>query len=336
MPQTKKRIAINGFGRIGRAVFKIALERFQDQIEIVAINDLTDNKTLAHLLKYDTIYGIYDHEVTFDNKGIKVGDKHFQVLNEKEPENLPWKNLEIDVVIESTGKFTNMEGAQKHLTAGAKKVALSAPGKTENIKTYVFAVNDQELKNSQNIVSNASCTTNCIAPVMQIINSVFGVEKALMTTIHSYTADQNLVDGPHRDLRRARSAGNNIVPTSTGAATATAQVIPELMGLFDGLSIRVPLPVVSLSDITMVVKKYVTVEDVNKAIVETIKNPMYHGIVAATNEQLVSSDFIGNSHSAIVDLPLTQVVGGNLIKVIAWYDNEWGYSNRLIELAAAF
>jgi glyceraldehyde 3-phosphate dehydrogenase len=332
MKNQKTKVAINGFGRIGRSSFKIALDKFSNEIEIVAINDLTDNETLAHLLKYDSVYGIYNKEVSFDKTGIIVEGKHYKVLAEKDPVNLPWKELAVDVAIESTGRFTDEAGAGKHLTAGAKKVILSAPGKSENIKTYVLGVNDKELKKSGQIISNASCTTNCITPVVEIINRVFGVKKAMMTTIHSYTADQNLVDGPHKDLRRARTAGINIIPTTTGAAKATTQVIPELKGLIDGLAIRVPTAVVSLSDITFLLKKKTTKEEVNKILAKSAKEKRYLGILDTTTKPLVSSDFKGNSYSSIVDLSLTQIVDGDLLKIIAWYDNEFGYSNRLVEM----
>lgn len=331
---SKKKIAINGFGRIGRAAFKIILDKFDDQLEVVAINDLTDNKTLAHLLKYDSVYGQYNREISSDEEGITVDSKHYKVLAEKDPANLSWKDLEVDVVIESTGRFRTREDAGKHITAGAKKVVLSAPGKGDDIAAYVLSVNDKEMKADDNIVSNASCTTNSIAPVVDIINKEFGIAKAILNTIHSYTADQNLVDGPHKDLRRARAAACNIIPTSTGAAKATTKAIPELQGLFSGLSVRVPTPVVSLSDITMVLKKDVTIEELNNVIVKASKEEKYKGIIQATDEPLVSSDLIGNPHSSIVDLSLTDVVDGNLVKVIAWYDNEWGYSNRLVEMVA--
>ncbi|MFH1564870.1 MAG: type I glyceraldehyde-3-phosphate dehydrogenase [bacterium] len=330
----KKKIAINGFGRIGRAAFKIILDKFENEMEVVAINDLTDNKTLAHLLKYDSVYRQYNHEISSDEEGIIVDSKHYKVLAEKDPANLPWKKLEVDVVIESTGRFRTREDAGKHITAGAKKVVLSAPGKGDDIAAYVLSVNDKDMKADDDIVSNASCTTNSIAPVVDIINKEFGIAKAILNTIHSYTADQNLVDGPHKDLRRARAAACNMIPTTTGAAKATTNAIPELKGLFGGLSVRVPTPVVSLSDITMVLKKDVTAEEINNVLIAASKEPRYKGILQTTDEPLVSSDLIGNPHSSIVDLSLTDVVGGNLVKVIAWYDNEWGYSNRLVEMVA--
>lgn len=321
------KIAINGFGRIGRAAFKIALAN--KALEVVALNDLTDTKTLAHLLKYDTVYNTYDHEVTYDDQYIIVDGQKYRVLAEKDPAKLPWKEFGVDVVIESTGRFVEKELAAAHLKAGAKRVVISAPAKGSGVDTFVVGVNDNKLSD-QKIISNASCTTNCISPVVAVLHSRFGIKKATMTTIHSYTADQNLVDGPHKDLRRARAAAQNIVPTTTGAAVATTETIPELKGLFDGLSIRVPTAVVSLSDITAVMKKNVTAEAINESFIKAAKEPRFHGVLAVTNEQLVSSDFIGNPHATIVDLSLTKVIDGDLLKVVAWYDNEWGYSNTLI------
>ena len=323
------KLAINGFGRIGRNAFKIA--NSHPELEIVAINDLTDTKTLAYLLKHDSNYGLYHEEVSFDATHLIVGGKSIQVTAEKDPTLLPWKDLGVDVVIESTGRFTNAEDAGMHLKAGAKRVVISAPAKGENVGTFVIGVNEGDI-NAENLVSsNASCTTNCITPVVAIIEEKFGIEKALMTTVHSYTASQALQDAPSKDLREGRNAAENIVPTTTGAATAAAKALPALANIFDGISIRVPTPVVSLSDIVVVTKRDVTVEEVNAAFVEAKSQPRYDGIVDTTDENLVSSDFIGNAHSAIIDLNLTKVVGGNLLKVIAWYDNEWGYSNRLVE-----
>ncbi|MBQ2638734.1 type I glyceraldehyde-3-phosphate dehydrogenase [Candidatus Saccharibacteria bacterium] len=328
------KVAINGFGRIGRNAFKIAFER--RDLEIVAVNDLTDTKTLAHLLKYDSSYGTYDREVTFDDENIIVDGTKIKVLSEKDPKDLPWKEMKVDVVIESTGLFTDPEKAHAHIDAGARKVVISAPAKGEGAKTVVLGVNEEIIEDSDEILSNASCTTNCIAPVMQILEDNFGIEKAMMTTVHSYTASQRIQDAPAKDLREARAAAENIVPTTTGASKAAALTIPSLKDKFNGLSVRVPTPVVSLSDITAVVKKDVTKEEINKIFEKAAKEPYYEGILAVTNEELVSCDFRGNSHSCIVDLPLTDVVGGNLIKVVAWYDNEWGYSNRLVELTADF
>ncbi len=328
----KTKIAINGFGRIGRAAFKVAFER--DDIEIVALNDLTDNDTLGHLLKYDSVYGRYQHPVTTNDSGITIGDKHIRIFSEPDPSKLPWGKEGVEVVIESTGRFVKPEDAKAHITAGAKKVIISAPAKGEGASTIVLGVNDGDLDDAGEIISNASCTTNCITPPALVIERAFGIEKAMMTTIHSYTADQNLMDGPHKDLRRARAAALNIVPTTTGAAKAAGEVMPALKGIFDGVAMRVPTPVGSLSDFTFLLKKKVTVEQVNEAFREAAKQPFFKGILQATDDPIVSSDVIGNSHSSIVDLDLTQVVGGNMVKIIAWYDNEWGYSNRLVEMAA--
>lgn len=328
----KTRVAINGFGRIGRNAFKVAFER--SDIEIVALNDLTDTKTLAHLLKHDTNYGTYHNEVSHDETGIIVSGKHIAVLAETDPAKLPWADLKVDVVIESTGFFVDPAKARAHITAGAKKVVLSAPAKGEGATTVVLGVNEDMLPEASDIISNASCTTNCITPVVAIIETNFGIEKAMMTTIHSYTASQKLQDAPAKDLREARSAAENIVPTTTGASIAAAQALPALVGIFGGMSVRVPTPVVSLSDFVIITKRAVSVEEVNEAFKAAAKEPYYQGILAVTEEELVSSDFIGNSHSAIVDLKLTAVVAGNMLKVVAWYDNEWGYSNRLVEVVA--
>ena len=327
-----KKIAINGFGRIGRNAFKLAFER--DDIEVVAINDLTDTKTLAHLLKHDSTYGTYHHDVSYDDNSIFVAGKQIRVLAEKDPALLPWGEFGIDVVIEATGLFVQPEKARAHINAGAKKVVISAPAKGEGAKFIVLGVNEHELTREDDIISNASCTTNCIAPVMAILEREFGIEKSLMTTVHSYTASQRILDAPAKDLREARSAAENIVPTTTGAAIATAKVIPSLVGKFDGLSVRVPTAVVSLSDITAVLKRNTTKEEINEVFKRAAADPFYQGILTVTEEPLVSTDFKGNSHSSIVDLELTNVVGGNLVKIVAWYDNEWGYSNRLVEIVA--
>lgn len=326
------RIAINGFGRIGRNAFKIAFDR--DDVEVVAVNDLTDTKTLAHLLKHDSSYGTYAHEVGHDDTGIIVDGKHITVFAEKDPAALPWRDHDIDVVIESTGFFVKPELAKAHITAGAKKVVISAPAKGDGADTIVLGVNEDKIANSTEVISNASCTTNCITPVMAVLESNFGIEKALMTTVHSYTASQRLQDAPAKDLREARAAAENIVPTTTGASIAAAKALPALENKFGGLSVRVPTPVVSMSDFSVLLKKDVTIEELNQAFKDAAAKPFYQGILAVTEEELVSSDFKGNSHSCIVDLPLTNVVGGNLVKVVAWYDNEWGYSNRLVELVA--
>ena len=328
------KIAINGFGRIGRNAFKIAFER--RDAEIVAINDLTDAKTLAHLLKYDSNYGAYEYDVDYDDENIIVDGKKIRVLAEKEPANLPWREMEIDVVIESTGFFTDPAKARAHIDAGAKKVVISAPAKGEGAKTIVLGVNEDEITEDDQILSNASCTTNCIAPVMKVLEDNLGIEKAMMTTVHSYTASQKLQDAPAKDLREARNAAENIVPTTTGASKAAALTIPSLKGKFNGLSVRVPTPVVSLSDITAISKRPTSVEEINDIFRRAANEDYYKGILAATDEELVSIDYRGNSHSCIVDLKLTDVVDGNLIKVVAWYDNEWGYSNRLVELSVDF
>lgn len=324
------RIAINGFGRIGRNAFKIAFDR--NDTEIVAINDLTDAPTLAHLLKYDSNYGIYSKDVSADGEDLIVDGKHIRVLSEKEPANLPWGEMNVDVVIESTGFFTDPAKARAHIDAGARKVVISAPAKGEGAKTIVLGVNEDDVTVDDQIISNASCTTNCIAPVMKVLEDNIGIEKAMMTTVHSYTASQKLQDAPAKDIREARSAAENIVPTTTGASKAAALTIPSLKGKFNGLSVRVPTPVVSLSDITAVTKRDTSVEEINEMFKKAAADPYYQGILDATEEELVSIDYRGNSHSSIVDLKLTDVIGGNLIKVVAWYDNEWGYSNRLVEL----
>jgi glyceraldehyde 3-phosphate dehydrogenase len=328
------RVAINGFGRIGRNAFKVALEDHSDALEVVAINDLTEPKVLAHLLKYDTAYGPWDREISSDEKNIIIDGKSYPVLAEKEPTALPWGSMNVDVVIESTGRFTKKEEMEKHLQAGAKKVVLSAPAKGD-VPTFVLGVNGDKYA-GETAVNNASCTTNCISPVASIIHSKFGVKKAMMTTIHSVTAEQNLVDGPppggkSNDLRRARAAYGNMIPTTTGAAVATTEAIPELKGLFDGTSIRVPTIVGSLADFTFLLSRPVTVEEVNQAFIEASQSERFNGILAATDEPLVSSDIIGRPESSIVDLSSTQVVDGDMLKVFAWYDNEWGYSNRLVE-----
>lgn len=328
----KVKVAINGFGRIGRNAFKIAFER--SDIEIVAVNDLTDNKTLAYLLKYDSNYGTYQHPVTSDDTHIIVKDQPITVLAEKDPAALPWKDLGVDLVIESTGFFTDKEGASKHIQAGAKRVVISGPTKSEGVDTIVLGANEDKIEGATEIISNASCTTNSLGMVMAILDAEFGVEKSLLTTVHSYTASQALQDAPKKDVREGRNAAENIVPTSTGAAVAVTKALPGLVGKFDGISMRVPTPVVSISDVTALLSKDVTIEQVNDTFKKAAADPFYQGILAVSDEPLVSRDYIGNSHSGIVDMALTRVVGGNLIKVCVWYDNEWGYSNRLVELVA--
>lgn len=328
----KTKIGINGFGRIGRSAFKVAFER--SDLEIVAVNDLSDTKTLAHLLKHDSNYGTYQHDVSYDETDIIVNGQKVKVLAEKDPAALPWKDLGVEIVIESTGLFTDPEKAKAHIKAGAKKVIISAAVKGVGATTVVIGVNEDKLEQAGEVISNASCTTNCITPVMAILEDHFGIEKAMMTTVHSYTASQKLQDAPAKDLREARNAASNIVPTTTGASIAAAQALPALDGIFGGVSIRVPTPVVSIADFTVLVKKRVTVEEINEVFKKAATDAYYQGILSVTSEELVSTDFIGDSHSAIVDLNLTAVVGGNMLKVMAWYDNEWGYSNRLVELTA--
>jgi len=328
----KTRIAINGFGRIGRNAFKIAFAR--DDLEIVAINDLTDTKTLAYLLKHDSNYGTYDREVGHDDKNIIVDGHKVKVLAEKDPTQLPWKDMEIDLVIECTGRFTDKDGASQHITAGAKRVVISGPTKSDGVDTIVLGANDDKLEGATEVISNASCTTNSLGAVMAVLEKEFGVEKSMLTTVHSYTASQALQDAPNKDLREGRNAAENITPTTTGAAVAVTLTLPQLKDKFDGLSIRVPTPVVSLSDVTALLKRNTTVEEINEVFKKAAKEPFYQGILGVSEEPLVSSDYIGNSHSGTVDLLLTKVVAGNLVKVMVWYDNEWGYSNRLVEVVA--
>ena len=332
---TSLRVAINGFGRIGRAAFKIALEK--KHLEIIAINDLTDTESLAHLLKYDTVYGQYARGVKAVRGAIVVDGKKIPVYVEKDPTRLPWKKLGIDVVLECTGRFVKDGAARAHIKAGAKRVVVSAPTKGGDVETYLIGVNDHNFK-GQDVISNASCTTNCVGPVTRVMVEKFGVKRAAMTTVHSYTAEQNLVDGPppslHKDLRRARAAAQNIVPTTSGAAVSVTEVFKELKGSFDGFAMRVPTICVSVTDFTFLVKKKTTPQQVNNAFKRAAEHPSYKHSLAVTDKPLVSSDFIGDPHSAIVDLKLTNVIGGDLVKVIAWYDNEWGYANRLVEMAA--
>jgi glyceraldehyde 3-phosphate dehydrogenase len=326
------RIAINGFGRIGRSVLKAAWFDHPD-FEVVAINDMADAPTLAYLLQYDSNYGMWNVPVkAVGSNMLVIGGKKIPVYAEKDPTMLPWRKHAVDVVIESTGLFTSEDRAIAHITAGARRVVLSAPGKGE-IPVYVRGVNDKDLKTDKHqIISNASCTTNCVAPVTAVIEEAFGIKKAIMTTVHGYTASQSLVDGPKKDLREGRAAAENIVPTTTGAAIAVTKTIPELKGRFDGLSVRVPISTVSLSDMTFLLKRKVTKEQVNDALVKASKQAHLKGLLGVSFEPLVSSDYRGDSRSAIVDAELTNVVDGDLVKVVAWYDNEWGYSNRLAEL----
>lgn len=329
----KVRVAINGFGRVGRQAFKIALTK--KNLEVVAINDLMETRLMAYLLKHDSVYRHYDKKVSFDKNNIIINGKKFSVLAQKEPNKLPWKKMGVDVVLECTGFFTDKKGASLHLKAGAKKVVISALGKEDIEFTCVLGTRGTVEKASKGkIISNASCTTNCIAPVIQVLEDEFGIAKAMMTTAHAYTVSQGLVDGPnHKDPREGRAAALNIVPAVTGAAKAVSKVIPEMKGLFDGLAMRVPVPCGSISDVTCLLKKNVTVEQINNAFKRATKKPLFKNILEVSDEPLVSNDIIGNPHSAIIDLSLTRVVDGNLVKVIAWYDNEWGYANRLVEMA---
>ncbi len=332
----KIKVGINGFGRIGRQAFKIAMS--MPDVEIVAINDLTSPEVLAHLLKYDSNYGKFPHEVSASETEVIVDGKKYPVSAEKEPANLPWGKLGADVVLECTGRFTDSEKASAHLQAGAKRVIISAPAKDEGITPTIVLSANEDQYTDQAIISNASCTTNCITPVTAVLLAKFGIQKLMMSTIHSYTAEQNLVDGPppggkSNDMRRARAAAVNIIPTSTGAAISATQVLPELKGLFNGISFRVPTPVGSLSDFAILLKRKTTIEEVNQAFIDASNHPLYKGKLVASDEPLVSSDIIGNPASCIVDLSLTQVIDGDFIKVVAWYDNEFGYSNRLIEQA---
>ena len=323
-----KNIAINGFGRIGRLVFRALFE--EKEFNIVAINDITDAKTLAHLLKYDSVHGIYKYDVKTSDSLLIVNGKEIQILSEKEPENLPWKEMKIDTVIESTGIFRSKEGASKHLTAGAKKVVISAPAKDKVDATIVMGVNHETLKPEHKIVSNASCTTNCLAPVMKVITDKFKVKSAFMTTIHSYTSDQRILDFPHKDLRRARAAALNIIPTTTGAAAATGKVIPDLSGKIDGMAVRVPTPNGSLVDVTITLDRETSIEEVNQFIKEASETYL-KDILEYSETPLVSTDIIGNPHSSIFDSKVT-MVNGNLVKLLSWYDNEWGYSCRIVDL----
>jgi glyceraldehyde 3-phosphate dehydrogenase len=325
------KIGINGFGRIGRNYFRAALAK-GSELEIVAVNDLTDNKTLAHLLKYDTITGRLDATVELQGDSIIINGKPLKVLEERDPANLPWAELGVDIVIESTGRFTKAEDARKHITAGAKKVIVSAPATGDNVSTLVLGVNEDTYDSAVNdIISNASCTTNCLAPLAKVFMDNFGIERGLMTTVHAYTADQNLQDGPHSDLRRARAAAENIIPTSTGAAKALGLVIPELVGKLDGYALRVPVVTGSITDLTVTASRPVTVAEVNAAYKAAAEGPL-KGILSYTEDPIVSSDIVGDPHSSIFDAEKTMVMEGNMVKILTWYDNEWGYSNRLVDI----
>lgn len=325
------KIAINGFGRIGRQVFRIILEN-HPEMQVIAVNDLTDSRTLSHLLKYDSLYGKYNKDINYDESGIIINGKKILVFSEKDPAFLPWKDLDIDVVLECTGIFTDFQGSKKHLEAGAKKVIISAPPKDRDIPTFVLGVNEEKYNpEKDNIISNSSCTTNALAPIVKILHQNFIVQKGFMTTVHSYTNDQRILDLPHKDLRRARAAALSIIPTTTGAAKSVGEVLPELKGKLDGISLRVPTPTVSIVDFICLVEKSTTIDEVNEIFTEEAQGGLKN-ILGISKEDLVSVDFVGNSLSSIVDLNLT-MAQDNLVKVVSWYDNEWGYSCRLAEMA---
>ncbi|NDK56662.1 type I glyceraldehyde-3-phosphate dehydrogenase [Pontibacter fetidus] len=326
---SKIKVAINGFGRIGRLTFKALLQK--ENVEVVAINDLTNTKTLAHLLKYDSVHGKFDGSVEATENGIIVNGREIRITAEREPKNLPWGQLGVDVVLESTGRFVDEQGAGGHIEAGAKKVVISAPAKG-NIPTVVLGVNEDILKGDETIVSNASCTTNCLAPMAKVLDDTFGIEKGYITTVHAYTSDQNLQDAPHSDLRRARAAAYSIIPTSTGAAKAVGLVLPHLKGKLDGVAMRVPVPDGSLTDLTVVLKKPATKEEINAAIKKAAEGEM-KGILEYTEDPIVSIDIVGNPHSCIFDAEMTSA-NETLVKVVGWYDNETGYSNRAADLIA--
>ncbi len=324
------KVGINGFGRIGRQVLRVAKESGA-KFEVVAINDLTDTKTLAHLFKHDSVHGAFNGTVSFDDSSITVNGQKIRIFKEKDPANLPWKDLGVDIVLESTGKFTNADDAKKHIAGGAKKVIISAPAKGEDL-TVVLGVNHDKYDAAKhNIISNASCTTNCLVPMVKVIRDTFGLKHASMVTIHSYTNDQNVLDLPHKDLRRARAAALSMIPTTTGAAKATALVIPEVKGKIDGISVRVPTPDVSLTELTVEVEKATAIADVNAAFKAASEGAL-KGILQYTEEELVSMDYVGNPHSCIIDAKCTNVIDGTMVKVSGWYDNEWGYSTRCVDL----
>jgi glyceraldehyde 3-phosphate dehydrogenase len=325
------RVAINGFGRIGRAVFRIIAGRPESGVEVVAINDLSDDEILAYLLEYDSVMGRFDQEVSVADGVMKAGDQSVKMLMERDPAKLPWAELEVDVVIEATGVFRDRESLNKHISAGAKRVILTVPSKDKIDETVVLGVNDHALDADDILVSNASCTTNCLAPLAKVLDDSFGIKKGVMTTVHAYTNDQRLADVPHKDLRRSRAATENIIPTTTGAAVAVGEVLPQLAGKLDGMAMRVPVPDGSTVDLVVELNENVTVEQVNEAVRKAAEGPM-KGIVEYNTAPIVSTDIIGNPHSSIVDAAATQVMGGNLVKVMSWYDNEWGYSNRVVDL----
>ncbi|WP_291313623.1 type I glyceraldehyde-3-phosphate dehydrogenase [Corynebacterium sp. UBA2622] len=325
------RIGINGFGRIGRASLRVILEKYSDELEVVKINDLTDNKTLAHLTKYDTAFGPLGRDVEYDEQSITIDGRRIEVSAEKDPANLAWGDAGVDIVLECTGKFRTGEDAKAHIDAGAKKVIISAPGKNVD-GTYVWGVNDDDYTGEETIISAASCTTNSLAPVAKVIDEKFGIVSGLMTTIHAYTGDQRLQDAPHKDLRRARAAAQNIVPTTTGAAKAVALVLPNLQGKLDGFAMRVPTITGSATDLTVALSKDVTVEEVNAAVKEAASDPKFGQALRYTEDPIVSSDIIGAHEGAIFDAGMTKVIDGNLLKIISWYDNEWGYTEQYIRL----
>ncbi|ERI11075.1 glyceraldehyde-3-phosphate dehydrogenase, type I [Aneurinibacillus aneurinilyticus ATCC 12856] len=323
------KIAINGFGRIGRNVVRVALQ--DPKVEVVGINDLTDAATLAHLFKYDSVHGTYHEDVRVEEDAIVVGDRRIKVSAERDPANLPWKEWGVDVVVESTGRFTKREDAAKHLEAGAKKVIISAPAKNEDI-TIVLGVNEDKYDPANHhVISNASCTTNCLAPFAKVLQEKFGIRRGLMTTVHAYTNDQQILDLPHKDLRRARAAGMSIIPTSTGAARAVALVLPELKGKLNGFAMRVPTPNVSVVDLVAELDKNASAEEINEALKHAAENEL-KGILGYSEEPLVSRDYNGDPHSSTIDALSTMVIEGNMVKVVSWYDNEWGYSNRVVDL----
>jgi glyceraldehyde 3-phosphate dehydrogenase len=326
------RVAINGFGRIGRNVFRIIASRPESGIDVVAINDLSDDDILAYLLEYDSVMGRFDQEVSVSDGVMKVGKHEIKMLVERDPAQLPWKELDVDIVIESTGMFRDRASLQKHLDSGAKRVILTVPAKDEIDETIVLGVNDSELDSDDVIVSNASCTTNCLAPLAKVLDDSFGIRSGVMTTVHAYTNDQRLADVPHKDLRRSRAATENIIPTTTGAAKAVGKVLPKLAGKLDGMAMRVPVPDGSTVDLVVELEKDVTVDEVNAAIRTAAEGPL-NGIMEYTEDPIVSTDIIGNPHSSIFDSAGTHVLGGNLVKVLSWYDNEWGYSCRCVDLA---
>jgi glyceraldehyde 3-phosphate dehydrogenase len=324
-------VAINGFGRIGRTVFRIIASRPESELEVVAINDLSDDDILGYLLEYDSVMGRFDQEVSIEDGLMRVGDHEIKMLVERDPAQLPWDELEVDVVVEATGVFRDRASLQKHLDAGAKRVVLTVPAKDEIDETIVLGVNDENLDATDLIVSNASCTTNCLAPLAKVLDDAFGIRNGVMTTVHAYTNDQRLADVPHADLRRSRAATENIIPTTTGAAKAVGKVLPQLDGKLDGMAMRVPVPDGSTVDLVVELDRDVTVDEVNAAV-RTAAHGEMAGILEYTEEPIVSTDIIGNPHSSIFDASGTHVLGGNLVKVMSWYDNEWGYSNRVVDL----